>query len=316
MTINTIFDILKKVDNQKIFVTNKDTNERQCIAPTDPNYPDLLDFYNLVKNSYDRANIDTSCLENLFTAVPNPNPTTAPTMTKEEMTLSGIEKLIKFFTEFQFEPNFRFVNSLCLALTKSQTKAKDYVKNYFELIDSPYSREVTQKIKSDEFKQILKEIGAAAPTKIVNNRFKLYYGSQGTGKTTIAMKETNGQCMVCNNSMLPNDLMESFTFENGQATFNPSPLWKAMENGTPIVLDEINLLPFDSLRFLQTILDGKKEFLYKDYTVKVADGFKIIGTMNLVLNGMVYGLPEPLVDRAETTEKFSLTAKDLLGAII
>jgi hypothetical protein len=314
MTINTIFDILKKVDNQNIIITNKDTNEKQRVEPNDPNYPALLDFYNLVKASYDRANIDTSCLENLFTAIPNP--TTAPTMTKEEMTLDGIEKLIKFFTEFQFEPNFRFVNSLCLALTQSQAKAKDYVKNYFELIDSPYSREVNQKIKSDEFRQILKAIGAVAPTKTVNNRFKLYYGSQGTGKTTIAMKETNGQCMVCNNSMLPNDLMENFTFENGQATFNPSPLWKAMENGTPIVLDEINLLPFDSLRFLQTILDGKKEFLYKDYTVKVADGFKIIGTMNLVLNGMIYGLPEPLVDRAETTEKFSLTAKDLLGAII
>ena len=146
MTINTIFDILKKVDNQKIFVTNKATNERQCVAPTDPNYLELLDFYNLVKASYDRENIDTSCLENLFTAVSNP--ITAPAMTKEEMTLDGIEQLIKFFTEFQFEPNFRFVNSLCLALTKSQAKAKDYVKNYFELIDSPYSREVNQKIKS------------------------------------------------------------------------------------------------------------------------------------------------------------------------
>ena len=107
-----------------------------------------------------------------------------------------------------------------------------------------------------------------------------------------------------------------FIFDNGQATFKPSALWRSMVDGTPIVLDEINLLPFDSLRFLQTILDGKAEFLYKGNTVKIADGFKIIGTMNLTVNGMTYGLPEPLVDRAEDMQKFTLSAKDLLKAII
>ena len=77
-----------------------------------------------------------------------------------------------------------------------------------------------------------------------------------------------------------------------------------------------NLLPFESLRFLQTILDGKTEFIYKGKTVKIVDGFKIIGTMNLVVNGCTYGLPEPLVDRAEDLRKYSLTAKNLVGAII
>ena len=227
-----------------------------------------------------------------------------------------MKKFISFFTEFQFEPNFRFVNSFALALMKNEKSAKEYISNYFELIDSPYSKEVREKVKSAEFKQILSELKETKPTKTINNRFKLYYGSQGTGKTTIAMEETEGRVMVCNSSMLPADLMEDFVFVEGKATFKPSALWRSMVEGTKIVLDELNLLPFDSLRFLQTILDGKKQFLYKGNLIEIAEGFQIIGTMNLVVNGMTYGLPEPLVDRCAETRKFSLTAKDLVSALM
>ena len=114
--------------------------------------------------------------------------------------------------------------------------------------------------------------------------------------------------------MLPSDIMEDFAFDDGKAGFHKSAFWTAMENGTQIVMDEINLLPFDSLRFLQGILDGKKSFIYKGQTVNIADGFKVIGTMNLQVNGMTYGLPEPLVDRCEEMRQFKLTAKDLLTA--
>ena len=151
----------------------------------------------------------------------------------------------------------------------------------------------------------------------INKRFKIYYGAQGTGKTTKALNETNNCCVVCHSAMLPTDLMEDFKFDDkGNPIFIPSPLYNAMENGTPITLDEINLLPFESLRFLQGILDGKTEFQYKDKTVHIADGFYIIGTMNLTVNGMTYGLPEPLVDRCSITKKFELTADTLLSAII
>ena len=171
-------------------------------------------------------------------------------------------------------------------------------------------------MKSAEFKQILKSVGSTTPTHSVNNRFKIYYGSAGTGKTTQAQKETDMRCVVCNNSMLPSDLMEDFVFIDGKATFKPSMLWRCMEEGKPITFDEINLLPFDSLRFLQGVLDGKTEFQYKGNTVHINDGFMIIGTMNLSVNGMVYGLPEPLVDRCADMQKFKLTADQLLSAIM
>ena len=279
-------------------------------------------------------------LDKVYEKIKSRNPSMRPTMTEEidflkslltEEIKTAIEtattdpkailentmkKFINFFTEFQFEPNFRFVNSFAFALAKSENKGKEYIKQYFELIDSPYSKEVSEKIKSAEFKEIIAAIKGVTPSTVINNRFKLYYGSQGTGKTTIAMEETEGRVMVCNSSMLPADLMEDFVFVDGKATFKPSALWRSMVEGTKIVLDELNLLPFDSLRFLQTILDGKKQFLYKGNLIEIAEGFQIIGTMNLVVNGMTYGLPEPLVDRCAETRKFSLSAKDLVSALM
>lgn len=253
---------------------------------------------------------------NAFDIVDENAPTSPTTeLTPEEVVKNAITGMMKFFSEFDFSPNFRFLNSLSRIPKKDEKLA--YISNYFELINSPYAQSVNEKIKSKEFKSVLKDFSSIKANKEINKRFKIYYGAQGTGKTTKALNETNNCCVVCHSAMLPTDLMEDFKFDDkGNPIFIPSPLYNAMESGTPITLDEINLLPFESLRFLQGILDGKTEFQYKDKTVHIADGFYIIGTMNLTVNGMTYGLPEPLVDRCSITKKFELTADTLLSAII
>lgn len=230
---------------------------------------------------------------------------------------SVMQSLINFFCEFAFEPNFRFVNTLynCVASGKN---AKEYVSNYFTLTDSQYALSILEKMKSQEFTSILTSL-KTLPTngsKVINHRLKLYYGSQGTGKTTQAISESDNLCMVCHSAMLPSDLMEDFKFEDGKPNFKPSSLQNAMTTGKVIVLDEINLLPFESLRFLQSIVDGKKEFTYKGEVIKIHDRFQIIGTMNLTVNGNVFSLPEPLVDRACEIRKYTLTAKQLVNAIL
>ena len=116
--------------------------------------------------------------------------------------------------------------------------------------------------------------------------------------------------------MLPQDLMEDFTFTDGKPTFQKSALWNAIDQGNTIVLDELNLLPLESLRFLQTLLDNKDVITYKGKQITIKSGFKIIGTMNLIVNGSKYPLPEPLVDRCENIEKFNMTADMLLSAVI
>lgn len=223
--------------------------------------------------------------------------------------------LINFFKDFDFEPNFRFVNTL-KRNSQSVENAQTYICNYFKLTDNQYKEDVQEKVKSQEFKSLISDLQSIKTNSIINTRFKVYYGSQGTGKTTQALKESNNVVMVCHSAMLPSDLLEDFKFEEGKPAFKKSALWEAMENGTKITLDEINLLPFESLRFLQSILDNKTEINYKGQVIHIKDGFQIIGTMNLTVNGSVFNLPEPLVDRAAELKEYKLTAEQLTGALI
>ena len=245
------------------------------------------------------------------------SPVVEPPKDPKKTLMNGLQHLIDFFSEFSFVPSFRFTNTFAYMACQSKEAATDYVCNYFALMDSSYVKEVRQKVKSEEFAQIIRDVAQyGEPTSHVNTRLKVYFGPAGTGKTTIAQEEANNRCIVCNSSMLPSDLMEDFIFKDGNPDFNPSLLWDCMEQGKTVVLDEINLLPFDSLRFLQGIVDGKAEFYYKNRPVHIKDGFQIIGTMNLSLGGMVYGLPEPLVDRCSEAKEFALTAEQLAKAVM
>ena len=313
MYINNVVDITKKTDGSIVTII-----DGIKMLETDPERIAQADaLYTACKKAVkvDRPTLLAEMKANGLLEVLFPS-ATVDVSDPTEVTKNGLAKLIDFFTEFDFEPNFRFINTLARCLESSNATATDYIAHYFELTDSPYAPDVVEKMKSAEFTNILKHIGSTAPTKSVNNRFKIYYGSAGTGKTTQAQIETDMRCVVCNNSMLPADLMEDFVFVDGKATFKPSMLWRCMEEGKPITFDEINLLPFDSLRFLQGVLDGKTEFQYKGNTVHINDGFMIIGTMNLSVNGMVYGSPEPLVDRCAEMQKFKLTAEQLFSAIM
>lgn len=319
MYINSdLTELLLTNNNKSIFITYKDIIYR--IDDGMSNWTEAKEFYNAVRriDKYNRAfAIETGAIK-LPSFITGEAPTEvepAPEKSKEEILLEGMTALLDFFTEFDFTPSYRFTNTLAYLAPKA-TKAKGYINNYFELMGSSYTAEVSEKIKSKEFSQILKNISQyGEPSSRVNNRFKVYFGAAGTGKTTLAQNEAENRCIVCNSSMLPSDLMENFVFTDGKPDFNPSMLWECMEQGKAIVMDEINLLPFDSLRFLQGIADGKQSFLYKNREVHIKDGFKIIGTMNLTLGGVTYGLPEPLVDRCEDIREFKLSPEQLMGAI-
>ena len=293
------------------------------VEPTSADYPAYDGFYTVMRaTAYsDRPALFQKILEEgqyptIFGGA-SEQAESAPERSSKEKLLEGISKLMSFFTEFSFVPSFRFTNTFAYMCCEGTERARTYVNNYFALMDSSYVKEVAEKIKSAEFAQIIKLIAQyGKPNTTINTRFKVYYGSAGTGKTTLAQQESDNRCIVCNSSMLPSDLMEDFIFKDGNPDFNPSLLWDCMEQGKTIVLDEINLLPFDSLRFLQGIVDGKSEFYYKNRPVHIHDGFQIIGTMNLSLGGMTYGLPEPLVDRCSDAREFVLSAEQLAKAII
>lgn len=296
------------------------------VRKSDANYSEYEGFYNVMRSTpyADRSRLfeelaNGTRYPNIFgrTATAEAEATVTAVVDPKVVLTEGISKLMSFFSEFSFTPSFRFTNTFAYMACKSKEQARTYVRNYFALMDSSYSKEVEQKIKSAEFGQIIEAFAQyGTPKSAINTRFKVYFGSAGTGKTTIAQKESDNRCIVCNSSMLPSDLMEDFIFKDGNPDFNPSLLWDCMEQGKTIVLDEINLLPFDSLRFLQGIVDGKTEFYYKNRPVHIHEGFQIIGTMNLSLGGMTYGLPEPLVDRCSDAKEFVLTAEQLAKSVI
>jgi hypothetical protein len=294
------------------------------IEHTHPEYTEYESLYNLMRETKyaDRTQVfeelvNNNRYPNIFNTISSAAPAPQPKKSPVEILTNGLKHMMSFFTEFSFTPSLRFVNTFAYMACKDRKSACDYVYNYFALMDSSYTNEIRQKMQSAEFNQIIDDIAQyGVPKEHINTRLKIYYGSAGTGKTTLAQEEADNRCIVCNSSMLPSDLMEDFIFKDGQPDFNPSLLWECMEEGRKVVLDEINLLPFDSLRFLQGIVDGKTEFYYKNRPVHIAEGFQIIGTMNLSLGGMTYGLPEPLVDRCAETREFVLTADQLAKAIM
>lgn len=234
---------------------------------------------------------------------------TSSTPAAEENSDAIFSDFLNFFNDFNFTPSFRFLNTLV------NLKNEAYIGNYFALMNSPYADDVRAKVTSVEFQELEKKLFNMVPTKRINNRFSIYFGTQGTGKTTHALEETNNCCVICNSSMSPAEIMEDFVFDEGKPTFQWSEFARAMMEGRPITLDEINLLPFETLRFLQGLLDNKPSFMYKGREVHIKDGFRIIGTMNLVVNGCTFGLPEPLVDRCSEIREFKMMPNFLAGAI-
>lgn len=221
--------------------------------------------------------------------------------------------IINFFIEFDYDVSTRFINTL--VRFNNENDIKEYVINYFKLSGNRNCSLIVDKLKSDEWQKIANKLKNISDTETkVNTRLEVYFGPQGTGKTTSAEKIAD-VTVVCHSGMLPQDLVEDFEFESGQPSFNKSAFVDAAETGKTILLDEFNLLPFETVRFLQGVLDNKDEFEYKSRHIKIHKDFKVIATMNLYVNGIEYPLTTPLVDRCAEIKSFEPDA-DLLAACI
>ena len=314
MKINQNYEIKKR--HNGIIFTNLINNRYHNYKDTDELYPYLDSVITVIRKRTVDDNYKNQVLSRIYDRMNIFSPeeiedrlieVKVEVIDKKE----ALTKLIDFFSEFNFAPSLRFVNTLAF-----NDNVISYVTNYFLIQDFEYANEISEKVKSIEFKDIITRIREGSkPSNIINGRMKLYYGEPGTGKTTQAMKEAE-KCIVCSSDMLPADLMQNFAFNDGKAGFEKSDLWIAMEEGQTIVLDEINMLPFESLRFLQGITDGKAELDYKGFNIQINPNFQIIGTMNLTLGGITMGIPAPLVDRCSDIKKFALDAECLMNALL
>lgn len=271
---------------------------------------DVVSKNNMLKNLYKMLNLtDDQIAERLMSTVETANAPVDNSLSDQALrTLCA--KLIDFFREFDYAPSYRFVNTLAFVKDKPT-----YVKNYFKVMNHRNADGIAEKVKSSEFATICNTIARCKPTDKINDRITIFFGMSGAGKTVLCEK-LSSKVIPCSSDMQPKDLMQIFDFtDDGKATFRKSDLWEAMENGTTIGFDEFNMLPYESLKFIQSLTDNKKEICYEGHLIKIAPGFKIIGTMNLVTDDGTFPVPTAIADRAEVIQEFTLSADDLMAVL-
>lgn len=216
-----------------------------------------------------------------------------------------IEGFFKFFSEWKWDVSYRFVDTFLRVDDRTA-----YMKNYFVLQGHVDADAIAEKFSSPEFQKLLRI--KYIPKNQSNKHIKVYYGPAGTGKTRKACKEADDLCIICSSDMSCTDLLRDFDFDDGKPGYEKSDLWRAIVEGKKIVFDEINLLNRDALKFLQGLTDGKKFFNFMGHKIEIHPDFQIIGTMNLIMGGIAYPLPEPIVDRCSEIVEMKLTPESLV----
>ena len=241
----------------------------------------------------------------------------------EQMT-STYKDFLKFFSETSFKPSIRMIDTLSRLNLKS---GQNYIKWFMELINHPDREVIVPKLKSDEWKNIhsqmldiYKKVGESIDP--INSRLEIVYGPNGTGKTYDVIKEYQEKypdigVMACSSSMSSaEDLLQVFDFdEGGKPVFKDSPLTEAIKKDQPVILEEARLMQQSAMAFLQSLLDCKDYVDTCRGRLYIGPNFKVIMTMNLEVNGVVYELPEPIVDRAQVINKKEMNA-DLAASIL
>ena len=237
---------------------------------------------------------------------------------------STYKDFLKFFSETSFKPSIRMIDTLSRLNLKS---GQNYIKWFMELINHPDREVIVPKLKSDEWKNIhsqmldiYKKVGESIDP--INSRLEIVYGPNGTGKTYDVIKEYQEKypdigVMACSSSMSSaEDLLQVFDFDaGGKPVFKDSPLTEAIKKDQPVILEEARLMQQSAMAFLQSLLDCKDYVDTCRGRLYIGPNFKVIMTMNLEVNGVVYELPEPIVDRAQVINKKEMDA-DLAATIL
>ena len=230
---------------------------------------------------------------------------------------STYKDFLKFFSETSFKPSIRMIDTLSRLNLKS---GQNYIGWFMELINHPDREVIVPKLKSDEWKNIhsqmldiYKKVGKSIDP--INTRLEIVYGPNGTGKTYDVIKEYQEKypdigVMACSSSMSSaEDLLQVFDFEkDGKPVFKDSPLTEAIKKDQPVILEEARLMQQSAMAFLQSLLDCKDYVDTCRGRLYIGPNFKVIMTMNLEVNGVVYELPEPIVDRAQVINKKEMDA--------
>lgn len=161
-------------------------------------------------------------------------------------------------------------------------------------------------------------------------RLFLLIGETGVGKTyEITSRYPNIIKYACDKSIDSYSLMWFLADTDGTGLKpHATPFQKAIVEGHAVYMDEINLLPFETLMLLQGLTDEKEDMVVGDKVVTIHKNFRILGTMNPpsatdertplgdALLGRAVGLVMKLTDdmiisRLDTTQEFLDSVRSL-----
>ena len=142
----------------------------------------------------------------------------------------------------------------------------------------------------------------------------LLYGAPGTGKTYFAMNyhtnPENAYRLVCTEEMTDADLIGMYkpTVVNGsrELVFHEGVAIKAWRTGGRLVVDEINRVNGDIESRLMSLIDTHASSSWQNpdtgETIKPAEGFSVVATMNGEPDDLGRAIQDRLVVQLEITE--------------
>lgn len=160
----------------------------------------------------------------------------------------------------------------------------DGVREYREKYPVPPA--LQSRIPQPRYHYYGKEVWEAAIAALLCGENLLLAGSKATGKNVLAenlaqLFDRPAWDVSFHVSMDAGSLIGMDTFENGQVTFRPGPVYLCAQNGGFGILDEINMAKNEALAVLHAALDFRRAIDVPGYDrVEIAPAARFIGTMN------------------------------------
>lgn len=175
---------------------------------------------------------------------------------------------------------------------KNKKELENVFLSYIKLLGAPASIQENFKaqFKNQEFNTIYEDLQKLQAwtkeenfnLKYINERFLIYAGGAGTGKTYKATHENpKADVIIATADFSPSELLTKIN--PIKMCYELTALGKAMQEGKIIIIDEFNDYNRATINALKTILDCSVVRVHdsnSNLDIDIKEGFKIIATMN------------------------------------